>query len=672
VLQRVEYYVEGTPSATPPFTIDALQHIYRDPTRIPQPEGAGNCHNDVTCASSWSNVKQACAGIGFINSNALYCSGQMLNSQAGDLTPYFMTAAHCVNTSTDAQNSEIYWNYQTSVCGGSPPSLASVPTSAGCSLLSTGASSDYTLLMINGTVPSGLYWAGWTAGAVSNGVAGASIHHPGGSYKRISYGTYSSTLGCSGADHFRVNWTNGPTEPGSSGGGFFRTDTHQFVGQLHCGPSSCADESDDQYGRFADTYPSVSGLLAGGSDDSFEPNDTCGGNPNIAVGTHSGLIVKGVDDDWYEISVPSGAQLTVNLSFTHANGDIDQQLWVNCADSTYTDISAGVGNSESVSWLNTGSGANTVAWKVYLYNDQRNSYSMSVSLTPTNNTCANAVPVSDNTWYTGTTVNSTNSDSASCGNSATAPDVWYEYTASQTGLLQIQTTDSQLDTVVTVFDACFGAELACNDDAFAGSPVNYGTLQSYLSLPVLSGQDYFVRVAGYSGLQDNFRIRFDTDTGAPLCLGDGISGNNCPCNNHSTTASEAGCRNSTGNDGRLAATGTADVSSDSVVLVGSGMPPGSTVLFFQGTSKVAAGAGAVFGDGLRCVGGSIVRLGSKSNSASGTANYPTGAEADIHVRGNIPAGGGTRYYQAWYRNAAAYCTSVTFNLTNAYELSWRP
>ena len=175
--------------------------------------------------------------------------------------------------------------------------------------------------------------------------------------------------------------------------------------------------------------------------------------------------------------------------------------------------------------------------------------------------------------------------------------MWYEYTPGQTGLLQIQTTDSDLDTVVTVYDACFGAELACNDDAFAGSPVNYGTLQSYLSLPVLSGQDYFVRVAGYSGLQDNFRIRFDTDTGAPLCLGDGISGNDCPCNNHSATASEAGCINSTGNAGRLSATGTSDVSSDTVLLSGTGMPPGSTVLFFQGTGKVGA-VGFCYGGGI--------------------------------------------------------------------------
>jgi hypothetical protein len=31
---------------------------------------------------------------------------------------------------------------------------------------------------------------------------------------------------------------------------------------------------------------------------------------------------------------------------------------------------------------------------------------------------------------------------------------------------------------------------------------------------------------------------------------------------------------------------------------------------------------------------------------------------------------GTRTYQVWYRNAAAFCTISTFNLTNGIELSW--
>jgi hypothetical protein len=31
-----------------------------------------------------------------------------------------------------------------------------------------------------------------------------------------------------------------------------------------------------------------------------------------------------------------------------------------------------------------------------------------------------------------------------------------------------------------------------------------------------------------------------------------------------------------------------------------------------------------------------------------------------------------RSYQAWYRNAAAFCTPSTFNLTNGYSVTWAP
>ena len=33
---------------------------------------------------------------------------------------------------------------------------------------------------------------------------------------------------------------------------------------------------------------------------------------------------------------------------------------------------------------------------------------------------------------------------------------------------------------------------------------------------------------------------------------------------------------------------------------------------------------------------------------------------------------GTRTYQVWYRNAAAFCNAETFNLTNGVEVVWVP
>jgi hypothetical protein len=153
-----------------------------------------------------------------------------------------------------------------------------------------------------------------------------------------------------------------------------------------------------------------------------------------------------------------------------------------------------------------------------------------------------------------------------------------------------------------------------------------------------------------------------------FCYGDG-SATACPCGNASPAGAEAGCLSSLGGGATLRAAGSASVANDSLVLQGGAMP-NSNALYFQGTTRLSGGAGAVFGDGLRCAGGTVIRLGTKLNAA-GSSQYPGAADARVSVRGLVPAGA-TRTYQAWYRNAAAYCTASTFNLTNGYLVQWTP
>jgi len=154
-----------------------------------------------------------------------------------------------------------------------------------------------------------------------------------------------------------------------------------------------------------------------------------------------------------------------------------------------------------------------------------------------------------------------------------------------------------------------------------------------------------------------------------ICSGDG-SATPCPCGNVGGTG--RGCANSINAAGALlAATGLASVSSDSFVVAGSGMPV-SSALYFQGTSAIADGAGQVFGDGLRCAGGAVWRLDTKTNFGGGS-QYPSAGDPPISVRGSIPMLGGARVYQVWYRNSdPGYCTSAYYNLTNAIAATWIP
>jgi len=177
--------------------------------------------------------------------------------------------------------------------------------------------------------------------------------------------------------------------------------------------------------------------------------------------------------------------------------------------------------------------------------------------------------------------------------------------------------------------------------------------------------DYFCAPHFLSGMVGTVTVV--SDPGVAFCFGDG-SGTACPCGNASAPAAASGCLSSLGTGGKLVASGTPSVSADTISLAGSAMP-NSSALYFQGTAQQAAGAGAVFGDGLRCAAGTVTRLGTKTN-ALGASSYPVGADLTVSVKGAC-APGNTRTYQVWYRNAAAFCTASTFNLTNGYSLVWQ-
>jgi hypothetical protein len=162
-------------------------------------------------------------------------------------------------------------------------------------------------------------------------------------------------------------------------------------------------------------------------------------------------------------------------------------------------------------------------------------------------------------------------------------------------------------------------------------------------------------------------LRNATVSGVPFCAGDG-SGAACPCGNDSPPGSGAGCVSSLGVGGMLRGSGSARLAHDELVLTGSQMPDASA-LYFQGSSAVNGGAGSVFGDGLRCAGGSVLRLEIASNLA-GTSSVPSASAPPLRVQGAVTAPGPV-LYQVWYRNAPSFCTSATFNLTNGLRVLWQ-
>ncbi len=217
--------------------------------------------------------------------------------------------------------------------------------------------------------------------------------------------------------------------------------------------------------------------------------------------------------------------------------------------------------------------------------------------------------------------------------------------------------------------------------------------QSYVNLGVVWNSDWSVQsydLTPWAGQSILIKFKFDTydtsfnnyhgwylddvviesgsETGVRFCAGDGTSAA-CACGNFG--ASGHGCGSSFAPSGAsLGGSGAASVSADTVTLSASGLSS-SVVTLFQGTAQQAFGLGVLFGDGLRCAGGSVLRL-KAAFAGGGAVSFPLPGDPPLSIAGLIPAGGGVRTYQVWYRNAAAFCTSSTFNLTNGLILSWQP
>ena len=231
---------------------------------------SGACNVDVVCeeGDDWRDEIQCVAVIS--TGGSTFCTGFMVNNTSQDRTPYFMTANHCGVTSSGAAASLVtYWNYQNSYCrvpgsadSGGPGDGQLNQFNTGATLLATGSTSDYTLVVLNDS-PEDVWevsYCGWDA--TGNDAAQAiGIHHPQTDEKRISFEdqptTTTSYLGeaVPGAGtHVRVeDWDLGTTEPGSSGSPLFNQN-HQVIGQLHGGYASCTSQTSDWYGKFSVSY----------------------------------------------------------------------------------------------------------------------------------------------------------------------------------------------------------------------------------------------------------------------------------------------------------------------------------------------------------------------------------------------------------------------------------
>lgn len=115
----------------------------------------------------------------------------------------------------------------------------------------------------------------------------------------------------------------------------------------------------------------------------------------------------------------------------------------------------------------------------------------------------------------------------------------------------------------------------------------------------------------------------------------------------------------------LVSTGSSSVSADDLGIDASNLLPGQPALLFAGDNALNGGDGLPFGDGLRCVGGNVERLGVRQPDAQGAASWGPG----IASQGGLCAGQ-TKRFQVWYRDPVGSPCGAGFNLSHGLEVTF--
>ncbi|MCA3005830.1 MAG: hypothetical protein LW650_11890 [Planctomycetaceae bacterium] len=89
---------------------------------------------------------------------------------------------------------------------------------------------------------------------------------------------------------------------------------------------------------------------------------------------------------------------------------------------------------------------------------------------------------------------------SACGTNDTSA-VWFSYTATTTGAVEVRTCGATFDTTLAVYNACATTPVACNDNGCG--------LASRLQFSAVAGNTYLIRLAGNNGATGNVTLRID-------------------------------------------------------------------------------------------------------------------------------------------------------------------
>ena len=254
----LEYYEPSGVAYPGEISLGKIIHGYRDVfamAKDAQDFGeSGPCNINVKCpeGADWANERRAVAMI-ITDGGQRLCTGALINNARMDMTPYLLTANHCLG---EEETWVLMFGYESHDCENNEGPLTN--TISGATLIANDEYTDFGLVQLQENPPDsyGVYFAGWSA-LDSPADSSVCIHHPSGDIKKISF-DYDPLISGSYFDleeddtsHWKIEaWEIGTTERGSSGAPLFDYD-HRIVGQLHGGLAACDLLAPDWFGRFS-------------------------------------------------------------------------------------------------------------------------------------------------------------------------------------------------------------------------------------------------------------------------------------------------------------------------------------------------------------------------------------------------------------------------------------
>jgi len=245
-------------------------------------------------------------------------------------------------------------------------------------------------------------------------------------------------------------------------------------------------------------------------DDALEENDTAATAATLSPGQVAAQICGG-DDDYYGFSLNVGDTVSAQITFTAANGDLDLQL-LDPSGQVVDSSTTASGNSEAVDHVAVVAGRFVL--RVYGYRGAANGYQLQLTVTPAVPTCREDGYEDNDSQAAATLVTAGTYGGQIC----TADEDWFAVNLNAGDTLDV-------NLLFTHANGDLDLQLRAPDGTVLRTSASVDDNEEILGYVVANAGRYALRVRGYSGAENSYRLSIAVTPVVPVCPEDGYEDN---------------------------------------------------------------------------------------------------------------------------------------------------